>query len=234
MTEIESFKKTIEELARNFKAGSFDLKRLSEWVKLTSDDLLKTVNQREKAIKERDKARAEVENLRICLDGLKNCLDGATKDREYWIERAKQKDETISVIRAEMERLRGDLEKVSKQRDEAHAEVEKLKEEAHRQFKNAEYLRELSEHYQNLYLKEEERNKSVPPPDMSWSQTMAPATRPEPSRLEIAAMIYAAWSSNSIVTRFLLDGSGPDIWTEKEALRDADALIAASKEEVQK
>jgi len=135
MTEIESFKKTIEELARNFKAGSFDLKRLSEWVKLTSDDLLKTINQREKAIKERDEARAEVET---------------------WKGVVGKQSAKISALEA----------------------------------------------------------------------------RPEPSRLEIAAMIYAAWSSNSIVTRFLLDGSGPDIWTEKEALRDADALIAASKEEV--
>lgn len=133
MTEIESFKKTIEELARNFKAVSFDLDRMSEWVEQTSDDLLKTINQRDEAIKERDEARAEVET---------------------WKGVEGKQSAKISALEA----------------------------------------------------------------------------RPEPSRLEIAAMIYAAWSSNSIVTRFLLDGSGPDIWTDKEALRDADALIAASKE----
>jgi ElaB/YqjD/DUF883 family membrane-anchored ribosome-binding protein len=185
-------------------------------------------------------------------------IEDLVRDREYWIERAKQKDETISVIRAEMERLIGDLEKVSKQRDEAHAEVErlkgklekslkqcvevlsdrdeavkqrdealaeveKLKEEAHRQFKNAEYLRELSEHYQNLYLKEEERNKSIPPPDMSWSQTMVPATRPEPSRLEIAAMIYAAFAGAQCAK----DKVNPTAFV---AFKCAGELIAASKE----
>lgn len=54
-------------------------------------------------------------------------IEELVRDREYWIERAKQKDETISVIRAEMERLRGELEKVSKERDEARAEVKTWK-----------------------------------------------------------------------------------------------------------
>ncbi len=52
-----------------------------------------------------------------------------------------------------------------------------------------------------------------------------PATRPEPSRLEIAAMIYAAWEScsDAIVTNPI-----------QEAFKCADALIAEARKEVAK
>ena len=198
-------------------------------------------------------------------------IEDLVRDREYWIERAKQKDETISVIRAEMERLIGELEKVSKERDEAlslaargdvakallsqidsalnAAGVPTLHPDIGAAERKPMLLRERVEWLENEWsearfqvqrLKAELRTaegeckhwKIIAEKRMAEIKTMS--SRPEPSRLEIAAMIYAAWSSNSIVTRFLLDGSGPDIWTEKEALRDADALIAAAKEEVGK
>ena len=236
MTEIESFKKTIEELARNFKAGSFDLNRLSEWVKLTSDDLLKTINQREKAIKERDEARSEVENL-------KNCLDGATKDRECWIERAKQKDETISVIRAEMERLRGELCEVSKERDEAIVDVKRLNEELadweilSDRLKDAVNSAKQKTKARNDALDELRKERDIARAEVEiWKgvvgkQSMkisAMEKRPEPSRLEIAATLLAASMNKT---------KGCDWVIEEEvicALEDADKLIAAAKEEVGK
>lgn len=140
-------------------------------------------------------------------------IEELVRDREYWIERVKQKDETISVIRAEMERLREELEKVSKERDEALAEVEKLKGFVRAQTENANYWRDM-------YSKQQIANRVV--------EKQSTPTRPEPSRLEIAATLLAASMNKT---------KGCDWVIEEEvicALEDADKLIAAAKEEVGK
>lgn len=51
--------------------------------------------------------------------------------------------------------------------------------------------------------------------------------KPEPSRLEIAAMILNGWASNPNVSSLRC---GPDERPPRSALRVADALIAAAKE----
>lgn len=194
MTEIESFKKTIEELARNFKAGSFDLNRLSEWVKLTSDDLLKTINQREKAIKERDEARAELQRLRD---------DHARTLGEY---------DAIKVAHEQLKKtsLHDVLIEAKRQRDVNRTELD------------AERLKalKLEAELRNTKLERDYWEKRA---NRQKEKTSAPPTRPEPSRLEIAAMILAGGCAN------------PELATNEDvALAQADALIAASKEEVVK
>jgi chromosome segregation ATPase len=190
-------------------------------------------------------------------------IEELVRDREYWIERAKQKDETISVIRAEMERLRGELEKVSKERDEAlslaargdvakallsqidsalnDAGVPTLHPDIGAAERKPMLLRERVEWLENEWsearfqvqrLKAELRTaegewkhwKRIA--DHRKEKIIAMVARPEPSRLEIAADLLCAWEGH------------PDIAIREcnpvtLALRMADELIAAAKEEVQ-
>ena len=56
-------------------------------------------------------------------------------------------------------------------------------------------------------------------------------TRPEPSRLEIAAQIYAAWWTNPQIELLRQTGNDRgDCFDRAGALEEADALIAAAKE----
>jgi len=56
-------------------------------------------------------------------------------------------------------------------------------------------------------------------------------TRPEPSRLEIAAQIYAAWWTNPQIELLRQTGNDRgDCFDRADALEEADALIAAAKE----
>ena len=89
------------------------------------------------------------------------------------------------------------LEAVEKERDQARVEVEQLKAELH----------DTIESYKlnNLQPK---------------------AIRPEPSRLEIAAMLYA---SGIVAGRIAIDFD-PDIMGTNEVMTHTDALIAAAKE----
>jgi hypothetical protein len=100
----------------------------------------------------------------------------------------RQRDEAL----AEVERLRGELEKVIKERDEARAEVEIWKGVVGKQ-------------------------------SMKISAMEA---RPEPSRLEIAADLLCVWEGRAEITN--VDTAC------KDALSIADKLIAADKEEVGK
>jgi hypothetical protein len=89
---------------------------------------------------------------------------------------------------------------IVKERDEALAEVKRLKRELH----------DTIESYKlnNLQPK---------------------TTRPDPSRLEIAAIIAAAWESNSEIRKYRVE-TGDDLWPIADALLEADALIAAARE----
>ena len=98
------------------------------------------------------------------LEELQRLNDSMQTDRDLWIKVGREK-----------------LEAVEKERDEACAEVERLKAE--------------------LQCKQ---------------------TRPEPSRLEIAAMFKAGWFANPDVDFYATDHKW---WIEQ-----ADALIAAAKE----
>lgn len=206
MTEIESFKKNIEELARNFKAGSFDLKRLSEWVKLTSDDLLKTINQRDEAIKERDEARAEVDRLKGKLErSVKECVEALSESTRGQVARAllSQIDDALNA--AGVPTLHPDIGAAERKPMLIRERVEWLAENRNEQCAEVEIWKGV-----------------VGKQSMKISAMEA---RPEPSRLEIAADLLCAWeSSRDIVVPNCM----------KVALQMADELIAASKEEVGK
>jgi Skp family chaperone for outer membrane proteins len=105
------------------------------------------------------------------------------------------------------------LEELQKERDNAHAEVKQLKAEV------------------NMALAAEERAKKSR--DEAWcrareAEAEAPTvnqlerTRPEPSRLEIAAMLKAGWFANRDAD---FNATDHKWWIEQ-----ADALIAAAKE----
>lgn len=125
------------------------------------------------------------------------------------------------------------LEELQRERDEARAEVERLKDSLNGAMQQTQKLikerNDLMTHHTNT---------SGKPPDMpfitvpfpAWSVPATLLTRPEPSRLEIAAMTFTAWQSNPFVTQHQVEAK-QDYWTEQYAIETADALIAAAKEE---
>jgi len=110
------------------------------------------------------------------LEELQRMNDSMQVDRELWIKVGREK-----------------LEQAIKERDEALAEVERLKRELH----------DTIDSYKlnNLQPK---------------------TTRPEPSRLEIAAMLKAGWFANRDAD---FNATDHKWWVEQ-----ADALIAAARE----
>ena len=52
--------------------------------------------------------------------------------------------------------------------------------------------------------------------------------RKQPSRLEIALMIQAAWESNPYITKYRMETSR-DLWGAIDAFEEADKLIAQSR-----
>ena len=132
-------------------------------------------------------ARDRLEELQIEWTETREELDWAQAE----IKRAHAKADKAYALRKEAEIERDSLRDSSaldmlvltKERDEARAEIERLKQEV----------------------------------------------RPEPSRLEIAAMVAAAWESNPEIRKYRVE-TGDDLWPIADALLEADALIAAAKE----
>ena len=52
--------------------------------------------------------------------------------------------------------------------------------------------------------------------------------RKQPSRLEIAVMIQAAWESNPYIAKYRMEKS-EDLWASSDAFEEADKLIAQSR-----
>jgi len=103
-----------------------------------------------------------------------------------------------------------DLAVAIEQRDDSYAEVERLKAEL------TESIRERNKTVADLIKQRDEALKNQQPTTIAQRLT----THPEPSRLEIAALLLAAMCGSQYT------------WTNAEglALRKADALIAAAKE----
>jgi hypothetical protein len=134
------------------------------------------------------------------LEELQRLNDSMQTDRDLWIKVGREKLEVVEKecdqFRAEIKRVLAGFEvhsKFAKERDDARAEVERLKAIEKGRTEIGQY--KLSQ------------------------QT---ATRPEPSRLEIAAMLKAGWFANRDA-----DFNATD---QKWWIEQADALIAAAKE----
>jgi uncharacterized coiled-coil DUF342 family protein len=148
---------------------------------------------------------------------------------EYGREMA-ESDPTAQELRAEIERLKqelsdstnhynGIINDLVKLRDEARAEVQRFKEE------NDDILTAaardgalMSSEYRRLEIELRERDETIV--RLKDALRDSTETSQEPSRLEIAAMLYKGMLSSGY------------IWgdPEKTAIRSADALIAAAKE----
>jgi len=121
------------------------------------------------------------------------------------------------------------ISKALKERDEARAEVEERKEallDAARQID--ELKKQRNEWFERARLENEKRLDAL-----ERLRNQRPDVRSEPSRLEIAAMIYAAWWSNPQIE--LLCRAGDDranLFDRDDALEEADELIAAAKKTV--
>lgn len=121
------------------------------------------------------------------------------------------------------------IDKALKERDEARAEVEERKEallDAARQID--ELKKQRNDWFERARLENEKRLDAL-----ERLRNQRPDVRPEPSRLEIAAMIYAAWSSNPQIE--LLRQAGDDragLFEHDDAFEEADALIAEAKKPV--
>jgi hypothetical protein len=126
------------------------------------------------------------------LEELQRMNESMQVDRELWIKVGREKLESIS---RQMIEERG---QAIKERDEARAEVEFHK-EAHA--KCRQYLATALDKVENQRTE---------------------MTRPEPSRLEIAAMLKAGWFANRDAD---FNATDHKWWIEQ-----ADALIAAAKE----
>jgi hypothetical protein len=153
------------------------------------------------------------------LDELQRLNDSMQIDRDLWIKVGREK-----------------LKVVEKERDEARAEVERLKkccEEGDKSYQrereaHAECRRDLAmaldkvenqeEIYRNLYYERGLLQSEVQ--HLNHIGESTEMTRPEPSRLEIAAMAMQGFIASS---GFIID-------IPKTSLDYADALIAAAKE----
>jgi hypothetical protein len=153
----------------------------------------------------RDIANADVEKVVGYNTRLQSELDEARAEVERLNKQLKQAivertPHDYGILKEEVDYWKAETHRVAKKRDEALGEVELLKQE-----------RDLWQQVQ--------RDKAT----VKESLTV----RPEPSRLEIAAMFYsAALTAGAIKLIFDPDTSAGD------ALIHADALIAASKEDV--
>lgn len=199
LKNVERITKERDEI---FEKGNIQYETICEITKQRND----AIAQAEKAYKLRKEAEIERDSLRDTM-----ALD--------ILELTKQRDEA----RAEVERLNRELGKtidfgVIKERDEARSEVARLLKtlEEWTQVHTAEVERFKAENQRlkNLVgemIEEEAEGRSVS------------LTRPEPSRLEIAAMMMAANLSR--------ETEQWDTYVESTwAVEQADALIAAAKE----
>ena len=121
------------------------------------------------------------------------------------------------------------IDKALKERDEARAEIEERKVallDAARQID--ELKKQRNDWFERARLENEKRLDAL-----ERLRNQRPDVRPEPSRLEIAAMIYAAWSSNPQIE--LLRRAGDDragLFEHDDAFEEADSLIAEAKKPV--
>jgi chromosome segregation ATPase len=127
------------------------------------------------------------------------------------------------------------LEELQRERDKAFAEVERLKEQVNGQVS---LCTKLTIERGQLWAEVERVKNALHDAlaEISRLEKMTPVisrtvTRPEPSRLEIAAMLMAAWEANPEIERARFNQSNRvDLWSSKLAIEEADALIAASRE----
>ena len=154
------------------------------------------------------------------LEELQRLNDSMQVDRDLWIKVGREKLEAVErerdEARAEVERLLNLGHAAARARDEYRDEVKRLTKE----------LEDSTNHYNRLHdllrgdverLKQELHDAGI---ENSGQAAQLERTRPEPSRLEIAAMLMAG--SIASPDACALDAV--------DALEMADALIAAARE----
>lgn len=159
-------------------------------------------------MEQRDKAREEVERLTIERDNASQEVEQLKWNYEQLSQKASAR---IKFLEEDHEKARAMFDQLTKERDEARDEVEQLKQALHdARLENsgqAALIEQLKEKVDQLqYIAEFDRKHFL--------------KRPEPSRLEIAAMLQAGWLANP---ESEIDNQH-DWW-----LAQADALIAAAK-----
>jgi len=205
-----------------------------------ADELNELVRQRNAVIKERDEARTEAARGDVAK-ALLSQIDSALKaagvptlltdigaaERKPMLIRERVEWLTNQWLEAkrQMPEMQKNFDRVLRQRDEARGDRDFYKLEADNlREKVGNALQERNEARAEVEKLKEQLRAEIK------KNTITIPIRPEPSRLEIAAMIKAAWGANSAIIRYQIEKNFPDVWTEKEALREADALIAAAKE----
>lgn len=206
--------------------GDMDLSERLEWIAhALFKERKERAAERHELQTQRDEARAEAERLKEqILEALCRC--------NPYVSLQTQRD--VYQARAEVERLtmefaaaNSEIEKLVKESDEACAELAELREV------NA----ELREDEKRLLVERDEARVEanrltnlVSTLTHRLEEARNASTRPEPSRLEIAAMIYAAWNANSEVELVRQTGSDRAACFEPcGAVEEADALIAATE-----
>jgi chromosome segregation ATPase len=188
---------SVNRLAAQLESSTAELTRKNELVSELSMQLDEFRNDYGNAL-------AEIENLKSALQkSLDNNTDCLTKLASVYVELDEARGEQdIATIKTERNEAIAAQRTLAKELQEARAEVERVKQEMNqaRKFEVDSYVLLLQEKIKQLK-----------------------ATRPEPSRLEIAAMLKAGWFANP--NSFVQQSFCAQRW-----LDEADELIAAAGE----
>jgi chromosome segregation ATPase len=193
------------------------------------------------ARRQRDEARAEIEERKEALIDAAKQIDELKKQRDIWLHKAKQENEKKLDVRVELERLKTELDQAVSERTphdyglltdqrndyrerlgaackevfELEAKVKLLTKERDGYFSEMERMQRGWGSANQEIARLEDHVEDLQKAAITNLTAAVALVRPEPSRLEVAAMLLANDRAYE----------GPTM-----ALKRADALIAAAKE----
>ena len=156
------------------------------------------------------------------LEELQRELDEARDDVERLSEKLEVELNNSITLQSQRDEARAEQERLIMEFAEANSEIEKLSKERYIEKKRADG------HYENYCEILKKIDSIANQRDKAWAEAerlkaelsnpQPKTTRPEPSRLEIAAMLYAARATNA------------ELISIGTCMKESDALIAAAKE----